>query len=225
MSGVASGGPGRPERPATLDKARAAIHKARVHNPFDQGYFKSDELRAFGFARVGEGSAIARTCTIVGLENITIGDFVRIDGFSTIIASGGPLRIGNHVHICSGCVLGARGGIELGDFSSLSHGVRLLSAIDDFSGRRMTNSTVPEELLGVHSAPVKIGRYVPVGSGSIVLPGVEIGEGAAVGAMSLVLRSLPEWRICSGNPAVPTGERARDLLALEAALRQRQEPI
>jgi galactoside O-acetyltransferase len=196
-----------------------------VHNPFDHGYFKSDELRAFGFARVGEGSAISRTCTIVGLENIVIGDFVRIDGFTTIVATGGPLRIGSHVHICSGCVLGARGGIELGDFSSLSHGVRLLSAIDDFSGRRMTNSTVPEELLGVQSAPVKIGRYVPVGSGSIVLPGVEIGEGAAVGAMSVVLSSLPEWRICSGNPAKPTGERARDLLTLEAALRQRQELI
>jgi galactoside O-acetyltransferase len=112
-----------------------------------------------------------------------------------------------------------------GDFSSLSHGVRLLSAIDDFSGRRMTNSTVPEELLGVQSAPVKIGRYVPIGSGSIVLPGVEIGEGAAVGAMSVVPASLPEWRICSGNPAKPTGERARDLLTLEAALRQRQELI
>jgi galactoside O-acetyltransferase len=185
-----------------------------VHNPFDQGYFKSDELRAFGFARIGEGSAIARTCTIVGLENITIGDFVRIDGFTTIIASGGPLRIGNHVHICSGCVLGARGEIELADFSSLSHGVRLLSAIDDFSGRCMTNSTLPEELLGVQAAPIRIGRYVPIGSGCIVLPGSAIGEGAAVAAMSVVNRPLAEWTIYGGNPAKELGPRSRDLLAL-----------
>jgi galactoside O-acetyltransferase len=189
-----------------------------VHNPFDQGYFKSDELRAFGFARVGEGSAISRTCTIVGLENITIGDFVRIDGFTTMIASQGSLSIGNHVHICSGCVLGARGGIELADFSSLSHGVRLLSAIDDFSGRRMTNSTIPPELLGVQTAPIRIGRYVPVGSGCIILPGASVGEGSAVAAMSVVSRPLAEWTLYGGNPAVELGPRSRDLLDLARQL-------
>lgn len=189
-----------------------------MHNPFDQGYFKSDELRAFGFARVGEGSAIARTCTIVGLENITLGDFVRIDGYTTIVASRGTLSIGSHVHICSGCVLGARGGIELADFSSLSHGVRLLSAIDDFSGRRMTNSTLPEELLAVQAAPIRVGRYVPIGSGCIVLPGSTIGEGAAVAAMSVVNRPLSEWTIHGGNPARELGPRSRDLLALARQL-------
>jgi acetyltransferase-like isoleucine patch superfamily enzyme len=189
-----------------------------VHNPFDQGYFKSDELRAFGFARVGEGSAISRTCTIVGLENITIGDFVRIDGFTTMIAAQGSLSIGNHVHICSGCVLGARGGIELADFSSLSHGVRLLSAIDDFSGRTMTNSTLPPDLLGVQTAPIRVGRYAPVGSGCIVLPGASVGEGSAVAAMSVVNRPLGEWTLYGGNPAVELGPRARDLLALAQQL-------
>jgi galactoside O-acetyltransferase len=189
-----------------------------VHNPFDQGYFRSDELRAFGFARVGEGCAIARTCTVVGLENIVIGDFVRIDGFTTIIANHGSLRIGSHVHICSGCVLGARGGIELADHSSLSHGVRLLSAIDDFSGKRMTNSTVPEELLGVQAAPIRLGRYVPIGSGCIVLPGVTIGEGSAVAAMSLVNRPLAEWTLYGGNPARELGPRSRDLLTLARQL-------
>lgn len=189
-----------------------------MHNPFDQGYFKSDELRAFGFARVGEGSAIARTCTIVGLENITLGDFVRIDGFTTMIASGGRLSIGNRVHVCSGCVLGATGGIELADYSSLSHGVRLLSAIDDFSGRTMTNSTLPPELLGVQAAPIHIGRYVPIGSGCIVLPGATVGEGSAVAAMSVVNRPLGEWTIFGGNPVRELGPRSRDLLELARQL-------
>lgn len=189
-----------------------------MHNPFDQGYFKSDELRAFGFARVGEGSAIARTCTIVGLENITLGDFVRIDGFTTIVASQGSLRIGSHVHICSGCVLGARGDIEMADYSSLSHGVRLLSAIDDFSGERMTNSTLPGEIVGVRAAPIRIGRYVAIGTGSLVLPGVEVGEGGAVAAMSLVVRSLPEWTICGGNPAAELRPRSRNLQRFEPLL-------
>lgn len=196
-----------------------------MHNPFDQGYFKSDELRAFGFARVGEGSAIARTCTIVGLENITLGDFVRIDGFTTMIASGGRLSIGNRVHVCSGCVLGATGGIELADYSSLSHGVRLLSAIDDFSGRTMTNSTLPPELLGVQAAPIHIGRYVPIGSGCIILPGATVGEGSAVAAMSVVNRPLGEWTIFGGNPVRELGPRSRDLLELARQLEADPEEI
>lgn len=189
-----------------------------MSNPFDPGYYRSDELRALGFARVGEGSAIARNCTIFGLANITIGDHVRIDGYTTIVAPDRPVRIGDHVHICSNCVLGGRGGIDLEAYSSLSHGVRLLSAVDDFSGRHMTNSTLPDGVLGVHAAPIAVGRYVPIGAGTIVLPGVTIGEGAAVGAASLVDRSLEEWTIHAGNPARETGKRSRELLDLEARL-------
>lgn len=191
-------------------------------NPFDHGYFRSDELRQFGFARVGEGCAVARTCTIMGLENITLGDRVRIDGYSTVIATNGSIRIGSNVHLCSGCVIGGRGGVELDDYSSLSHGVKLLSAIDDFSGERMTNSTLPDAVLGVMAAPIRIGRFAPVGSGTVILPGVRLGEGAAVAAMSLVTTSLPEWTISGGNPAKVLGPRSRNLLAHADRLERRR---
>lgn len=186
--------------------------------PLYPGYYGSDELRQFGFARVGEGCAVARNCTVVGLENITLSDRVRIDGYTTIVASGGYVAIGASVHICSGCVLGGRGGIEMGDFSSLSHQVRLLSATDDFSGERMTNSTLPDEVLGVHAALIRIGRFAPVGSGTVILPGVTIGEGASVAALSLVTGSLPEWTMCGGNPAAPIRPRSRNLLTHAARL-------
>lgn len=176
-----------------------------------------------GFARVGENCAISRNCTIVGLSRITIGDNVRVDGFTSIIATGDKVRIGSHVQICIGCVLGAKGGITLDDYSSLSHGVRILTAVDDFGGRHMTNSTLPHDVLGVQVAPVRIGRYVPVGSGTLILPGVEIGEGAAIGAMSLVRQSLEGWKIYSGNPVTEIGERSRDLLDLAGRMAARQE--
>jgi galactoside O-acetyltransferase len=195
--------------------------KPIVQNPFDPGYFTSPELRAFGFARVGENCLVARNCTIIGLENITIGDNVRIDGFTSLIAPHGRAKIGSFVHIATACMLGARGGIEIGDFSSLSQGVRVFTAIDDFTGRKLSNATVPEDLTGVHSAPVRIGAYVPIGSGTIILPGVHIGDGAAVGAMSLVSGPLKPWTIHAGNPAKAVGERARDLLSLERIARDR----
>ena len=190
-----------------------------VTNPFDPGYYFSDQLRAFGFARVGENCMVARNCTIIGLENIALGDNVRIDGFTSLIAPNGSIRIGSYVHIATACMIGARAGCEIGDFSSLSQGVRIFTAIDDFSGRHFSNGTVPVDLQGVHSAPVSIARYVPVGSGTIILPGTVIGEGAAVGAMSLVAQSLKAWTIYAGNPLQVKGERASDVLALEARIR------
>ena len=194
-----------------------------MENPFNPGYYSSLELRSFGFARVGENSAVARNCTIIGLENIVIGDNVRIDGFTSIIAPKGRVKIGSWVHIATGCALGARAGVEIGDFSSLSQGVRLFSAIDDYSGRAMTSATLPPEVQRIHAAPVTLGKYVALGSGTLVLPGVDIGEGAAVGALSLVNQSLKPWTIYGGNPAKETAPRLRDLLALEQLLYARDE--
>lgn len=189
-----------------------------MNNPFDPGYYRSEELRAFGFARVGEGCAIARNATILGLANITLGDRVRIDGYTTIVAISGAIRIGSSVHICSGCVLGGRGEIDIADYSSLSHGVKVLSAVDDFSGDRMTNSTIPDALVRVQAAPIRIGPYSPLGSNVLVLPGTTVGEGAAVHAFSVVAKSLPEWTICAGNPAAPLRPRSRNLLGYAAWL-------
>jgi galactoside O-acetyltransferase len=196
-----------------------------VENPFNPGYYTSPELRSLGFARVGENSVVARNCTIIGLENVVIGDNVRIDGFTSIIAPRGRVKIGSWVHIASGCSLGARAGIEIGDFSSLSQGVRLFSAIDDYSGKWMTNSVVPPHLVRVEAAPIEIGRHVPVGAGTLVLPGVVIEDGAAVGALSFVNRRLAGWFIYSGNPVRKIGPRARDLLALEVQASRRPESL
>jgi galactoside O-acetyltransferase len=56
-----------------------------------------------------------------------------------------------------------------------------------------------------------------VGSGSVLLPGVAVGEGCAIGALSLVKDELPAWTICAGMPARPIKERRKDLLRLEQA--------
>jgi acetyltransferase-like isoleucine patch superfamily enzyme len=207
------------DRLQALDSVHHRRHIDEVSNPFHPGYFLTDELRCMGFARVGEGCAIARNCTIVGLENITLGDFVRIDGYTTIVADQGSVEIGSRVHICSGSVVGARGGVRIGDYSSLSHSVRILSAVDDFSGEAMTNSTLPAKALRVHQSPVVIERYVPIGTGTLILPGVTIGEGAAVEALSLVSQNLPSWVICGGNPAKPLRARKRDLLGKESLIK------
>ena len=50
----------------------------------------------------------------------------------------------------------------------------------------MTNPTVPDQFKTEIKSPVTIGRHTIIGSGAVVLPGVHIPEGCAVGALSLV---------------------------------------
>lgn len=53
--------------------------------------------------------------------------------------------------------------------------------------------------------PVVIGKNVMIGANSTILPGVEIGDGAVVGAQSLVNRDVPPGALVAGVPARPVG--------------------
>ncbi|BDW84196.1 acetyltransferase [Roseicyclus marinus] len=189
---------------------------------FNPGYATTEELRTLGFAHVGKNVMIAHNCTLIGLENIHIGDNVRIDGQTTIAAARGHCRIGRNVHIGGGTYLACAGGLDLADFVGLSQGVRIYTISDDYSGAAMTNPTVPPDFTNVTVAPVTVGRHVIIGSGSVVLPGVEIGEGVAVGALSLVTKSLDAWGIYAGNPARRLRERSKALLDAERRYLERE---
>ncbi|AXU94840.1 MAG TPA: galactoside O-acetyltransferase [Erwinia persicina] len=185
-------------------------------NPFDVGYYSENELRECGFKRLGKNVSIAKNCTIVGLENIAIGDNVRIDGYTTIVASGeGFLTLGSFIHIGGYSLLSAGAGITLHDFSGLSQGVKIYSKTDDYSGNYLTNPTVDADYTGVSSGEVTLGRHVIIGSGTVILPKVTIGEGASVGALSLVTKSLPEWGMYFGAPAKKIKDRKKKLLEVE----------
>lgn len=82
----------------------------------------------------------------------------------------------------------------------------------------MTNPMVPETYTQVFHAAVHLGKHVIVGSGSVVLPGVEIAEGGAVGALSLVKENCRAFGIYAGVPARLIKERDQNLLKLEKEL-------
>lgn len=144
---------------------------------------------------------------IIGMEHIRFGDPVIVDDFAFIYAKA-PMQIGNHVHVAAfSSVIGVEA-IELGDFVAVSHGARLLTASDDFKDWGFGNSTVPLEYRHVRSGPICIGRFCIVGANSVVLPGVTIGEGATVGACSVVTRDLDPWGVYIGNRRVAERDRA-----------------
>jgi len=173
-----------------------------------------EELHQVGFKAIGTNVTINQTVLIAGNPtNISLASNVKIDAY-TILHVTGPLEIGNYVHIGDHCFIGAGNGVRFDDFSGVSQGVRIYSGTDDFSGEYMTNPTVPRHLLGNMKAPVYLGKHVAIGSGSIVLPGVNLHEGVAITALSLVNRSMPEWTICAGIPARPVSARKREPLEL-----------
>jgi len=189
--------------------------------PFNDGYYNENELANFGFKSVGTNVQIAKNSTIIGLKNITIGSNVRIDGYCAIVANGdGWLHIGSYIHIGGWCYLSAGDGISLEDFSGLSQGVRIYSRTDDYSGRHLTNPTVPEHFTSITQGPVILKKHVIVGSGSVILPKVTIGEGSSVGALSLVTKSLEPWGVYFGSPVKRLKGRSKRLLELESQLKE-----
>ena len=190
-----------------------------MNNPFDPGYYNEEELAGFGFKSVGTNVRIAKNSTIIGLSNISLGSNVRIDGYCGIVAAGvGSVSIGSFIHIGGWCYLSAGDGIVMEDFSGLSQGVRIYSRTEDFSGEHLTNPTVPEKFTGVKHGAVTLKRHVVIGSGTVILPGVTIGEGSSVGALSLVTKSLDPWGVFCGCPAKRLKDRSKRLLKLESEL-------
>jgi galactoside O-acetyltransferase len=158
---------------------------------------------------VGKNVTIYPNAKLIGRENIRFGNNVIIDDFAFIYAKK-EILIGSYVHIA--CFTSISGGEELvlGDFSAVSHGCRILTATDDFRGWGFGNSTVPEKYRNVKRARVEVGRFCVIGANSVVLPGVRIGEGATVGAGSVVTRDLEPWGVYIGNHRI--GERSQALV-------------
>jgi galactoside O-acetyltransferase len=176
-------------------------------------FLSADELEGFGFRSCGEGALVSRKASVYQPSRVTLGHDVRIDDFCIL---SGPISIGNFVHVAAFCALyGGEAGIEVSDFCNLSSRVTIYAVSDDYSGESLTNPMIPATYKRLEHGRVTLGRHVIVGSGSVLLPGVAIGEGCAIGALSLVKGDLPGWTICAGMPARPIKERSRGLLRLE----------
>ena len=176
-----------------------------------------DLIEKMGFASVGENVQISDCASFYNSSKISLGNNVRIDDFCVIAAGSGGIEIGQYVHVAVGCSLIGAGKITLSDFSGLSSRVSIYSSSDDYSGVAMTNPTLPSQFTAVTHADVFFGKHVIVGCGSVILPGVTLEEGVAIGALSLVTKDCESFGIYAGNPARRVKERKRDLLELEQA--------
>jgi acetyltransferase-like isoleucine patch superfamily enzyme len=172
---------------------------------------------------VGKDVVIREWVRFVRPDNIHIGNHVMIDDF--VLLSGGReelTEIGDYVHIaCFSSIIGSAG-VTMRDFSGLSPGCRLFSETDDYVDGGLINPTVPLKFRRPRLGRITLEKYVTLGADCVVLPGVTLGEGATVGACSLVTGDLEPWTVNIGIPAKPIKKRNREevLRRAEMVLKQ-----
>lgn len=183
-------------------------------------YYSEEELHDLGLKVVGKDVQISRLACFYSPDSIYIGDHVRIDDFCIL---SGKIKIGCYVHIAPYCGLYGNYGIVMKDFSGLSSKVSIYSGSDDYSGEYLTNPTVPEKYKSIDGGEVIMEKHVIIGATSVILPNVKIGEGTAVGCLSLVLKDLEPWKIYAGIPCKLIRDRNKGILDLEKTLNKELE--
>lgn len=170
-------------------------------------------LAALGFKCLGVNVRISDKASIYNPELMEIGDNTRIDDFCVI---SGKVTLGRNVHVAIFCNIGGGElGVTLEDFSGLAYGCHVFTQSDDYSGRTLTNPTVPDKYKHETKLPVLIKRHSIVGTCSVILPGVTLEEGTSIGAMSMITKSTEPWTVYFGIPAKRLKARRRELLELE----------
>jgi len=118
------------------------------------------------------------------------------------ILNGRKVHLGDRVVINFGCLLDGRiYEIRIGNDVSIGPEATILTLGHDPQSTDFAD----------RGAAVVIGDRAWIGYRAIVLPGIEIGEGAVIGAGSVVTRDVPPFTIVAGSPARVIGQRRRDL--------------
>ena len=122
---------------------------------------------------------------------------------------GTHISIGAHTFVNVNCVFLDSATIEIGAYGLIGPGVQLLTAthpvnaderIVDHSRADASVGPAFESPYRTRAASIRVGNKVWIGAGSLVMPGVTIGDGATIGAGSVVTHDIPPNVLAFGNP-------------------------
>jgi acetyltransferase-like isoleucine patch superfamily enzyme len=138
------------------------------------------------------------------------------------------VKIGFCSHVANGCsVSGGREWLfKLGDFSSLSAGVRVWCSSNDFTRDLVT--IIPPGVGDIGDEPILgdvcFENYTGAGANTVIMPGNIIPEGTTIGALSFVPErfAFDAWSVYAGTPIRRVGSRDRARVLAQAALTRRR---
>ena len=135
--------------------------------------------------------------------NTSIPDSTNIWQFCVVMPK---CKIGEHCNICANVLV--ENGVVIGNYVTIKCGVQVWDGIelDDYvmvgANVSFTNDMFPRS----HNTDwkllrTKVCKGASIGAGSVILPGITIGEGAMIGAGSVVTKDVPAGELWFGNPA------------------------
>ncbi len=180
-------------------------------------YYAAAELVDLGFSKVGDGCRISKKCSFYAISG-AIGNNVRIDDFCIIK---GQVNFGSFIHIGAYTLISGVGGcVSLEDCTTLSSGVHVYSASDDYSANALSSTAVPSEFTKTIKAPVTFHSGAIIGAHSLILPGTSVGFGASIGANCIVYGKIASGAIVTNRESLGKVTGTRDVESILAQVRK-----
>lgn len=129
----------------------------------------------------------------IGAKIVCAGDLMLYEGVCVRIGNNAKCSFGHNVFINRSSSIDCMLEITIGDCCAISDGVQILDT--DFHQIKYMDN------LSIVSKPIRIGNHVWIGRSAIILKGVTIGDGAIIGAGSVVTHDIPPKCLAVGNPA------------------------
>ena len=131
--------------------------------------------------------------------------FIPQGGHELMIAGDvSKFKIHHTSHLKSDTFIECSGGVKIGRYFHVGRGLTIFSSNHNYKNSKK----IPYDEVSILQ-PVEIGDFVWCGANVTILPGIEIGEGAIVGAAAVVTKDVPPFAIVGGNPAIIIGQRDR----------------
>lgn len=147
---------------------------------------------------------------IVHPEHVSIGEHTRLCDYSFIHPEGGEVTIGKYCDFEPYSLIWGAGKMRIGNFVNFGPGMKIMGNMYDYRQGDIMVGTVEQTHAGIIADELIIEDHVYFGADVTVLGNVHyIGEGAIIGAQSLVNCDLEPWGVYVGTPARKIGERPR----------------
>ena len=172
-------------------------------------FYTEVELSHLGLLSYGKDVKISRFVRIYNPEKISIGNNVRIDDYCIL---SGQIKLGSNIHISAYVAMYGSKKIVMEDNTGISAKCTVYSAMDDFSGDYLIGPIHDDSITNVTGGPIVIKQFAQIGAHCVVFPNLTIDEGVAVGACSLVTKSLSPWGIYVGTTAKFFKQRTKKML-------------
>ena len=178
------------------------------------------------WAQIGKGVTLSRLANIRDSRAIILGSNACIERHSELLPMGGTIRIGDNTHLlpyamlmglggdidigryCTVnpfCVLYGGGGLKIGDSVRIASHTVIIPSNHIFD-----DPNTPIRLQNVRQKGVVIKDDVWVGTGVRILDGVTLGKGSVVAAGAVVTKTVPDYAIVTGVPALVSSWRKKE---------------